>query len=72
MSSASSPSTVDADNLVPSLDPLTWPQLPVVSALGVLVAALPAVVAPRPVGEAGPTEPMPALVREPVAAGGPS
>ncbi len=64
-------SAVDANDLVPSLDPLTWPQLPVVSALGVLVAALPAVVAPRPVGEPGAAEPVPSPpVREPVAAGG--
>jgi energy-coupling factor transport system permease protein len=63
-------STVDADNLVPSLDPLTWPQLPLVSAFGVLVAALPAVLTPRPVGEAGVTEPRSAApAREPVGAG---
>ena len=40
--------SVDAINLVPSLYPLSWPQLPVVSSIAVLVAALPAVVAPRP------------------------
>ena len=44
--------SVDAVNLVPSLYPLTWPQLPVVTSLGVLVAALPAVVAPKPPTEA--------------------
>jgi energy-coupling factor transport system permease protein len=35
-------SSVDAENLNPSLDPLAWPQLPLFAALGVLVAALPA------------------------------
>jgi energy-coupling factor transport system permease protein len=40
--------SVDADNLVPSLDPLTWPQLPVLFCLGVLLAAVPAFAAPAP------------------------
>jgi energy-coupling factor transport system permease protein len=65
-------SSVDADNLVPSLDPLTWPQLPLVASFGVLVALLPAVVAPRPVTEATPSSSVPAVraAREPVPTGG--
>jgi energy-coupling factor transport system permease protein len=35
--------------LHPSLDPLRWPDLPVVPLLAVLLGALPAWVAPRPV-----------------------
>jgi energy-coupling factor transport system permease protein len=42
-------STVDPGNLYPSLQPLSWPGLPVAGALGVLVAVLPAWVAPPPV-----------------------
>jgi energy-coupling factor transport system permease protein len=63
--------SVDADNLVPSLDPLTWPQLPLVAALGVVVALLPALVAPRPAPEAvrAPVAPT-AAPREPVVTGG--
>jgi hypothetical protein len=37
---------VDAGQLFPSLDPLVWPVLPLVPALGVLVAAAPAILAP--------------------------
>jgi energy-coupling factor transport system permease protein len=40
--------SVDAINLVPSLYPLRWPALPVWSSLGVLIAVLPAFLAPRP------------------------
>ncbi len=46
--------SVDADNLVPSIDPLTWPQLPWLSSIGVLLAALPAVLAPSAVADAVP------------------
>jgi energy-coupling factor transport system permease protein len=63
-------SSVDVDNLVPSLYPLTWPELPIVAALGVLVAALPAVVAPRPAPEIPVVAIPPVTAREPVAAGG--
>lgn len=42
-------SAVDPDRLVPSLQPLQWPQLPVVVTLAVLAGALPAVIAPPPV-----------------------
>jgi energy-coupling factor transport system permease protein len=49
--------SVDAINLVPSLYPLRWPQLPLWTSLGVLVAALPALLAPRPPGEVATTSP---------------
>ncbi|HEV7655929.1 MAG TPA: CbiQ family ECF transporter T component [Mycobacteriales bacterium] len=42
-------STVDAANLFPSLDPLSWPGLPLAGTAGVLVAVLPAWLAPPPV-----------------------
>jgi energy-coupling factor transport system permease protein len=42
-------STVDPGNLYPSLEPLSWPGLPLVGAAGVLVALLPAWFAPPPV-----------------------
>jgi energy-coupling factor transport system permease protein len=57
-------SRVDAADLYPSLTPLTWPGLPLAGALGVLVAVLPAWVAPPP-PVAVPATPAP----EPVAAG---
>jgi energy-coupling factor transport system permease protein len=50
--------SVDAINLVPSLFPLRWPQLPLWSSAGVLIAALAAFVAPRPPAEVPPA-PMP-------------
>jgi energy-coupling factor transport system permease protein len=62
--------SVDADNLVPSLYPLTWPALPVVAALGVIVALLPAVVAPRPAAEAPAAPPAVIDLREPAVTGG--
>jgi energy-coupling factor transport system permease protein len=40
--------SVDAIDLVPSLYPLRWPALPLWSSLGVLIAVLPAFIAPRP------------------------
>jgi energy-coupling factor transport system permease protein len=63
-------SSVDADNLVPSLYPLTWPQLPIVAAVGVLVAALPAVVAPRPAAEVPAPAAHSVTAPEPLAVGG--
>ncbi len=63
-------SSIDPDNLVPSLYPLTWPSLPIGAALGVLVAALPAVIAPHPPSESPVATPMPTPAREPVATGG--
>ena len=63
-------SSIDPDNLVPSLYPLTWPSLPIGAALGVLVAALPAVIAPHPPAESPVATPMPTPAREPVATGG--
>jgi energy-coupling factor transport system permease protein len=42
-------SAVDPGNLYPSLQPLSWPGLPLAGAVGVLVAVLPAWVAPPPV-----------------------
>lgn len=41
-------SRVDPLNLYPSLEPLTWPGLPLAGALGVLAAGLPMVAAPPP------------------------
>jgi energy-coupling factor transport system permease protein len=41
-------SRVDPQHLYPSLDPLTWPSLPLAGALGVLVALVPLVAAPPP------------------------
>lgn len=38
----------DPGTLVPSLEPLTWPSLPVLPLLGILLAAVPAVAAPAP------------------------
>ena len=40
--------SLDANNLNPSLDPLSWPQLPLLASLGVLVAAIPAWATPQP------------------------
>jgi energy-coupling factor transport system permease protein len=40
--------SVDAANLNPSLDPLSWPQLPLLPAVGVAVALLPAWLTPSP------------------------
>ncbi len=48
-------SSIDANNLAPSLDPLMWPQLPVLAALGILVAALPAWLTPPPTTQRHPT-----------------
>jgi energy-coupling factor transport system permease protein len=45
--------SVDPTNLYPSLSPLSWPQVPVVAAAGVLVALLPAWLAPPPPREGG-------------------
>jgi energy-coupling factor transport system permease protein len=42
-------STVDPGNLYPSLEPLSWPSLPVAGTVGVLVALLPAWLAPPPI-----------------------
>jgi energy-coupling factor transport system permease protein len=39
---------VNPADLVPSLSPLAWPQLPVVPMLGVLLGLLPAFVSPPP------------------------
>lgn len=39
---------VDPTNLNPSLQPLTWPPLPLVATLGLLVGAAPAFIAPPP------------------------
>ncbi|MGK2950364.1 MAG: CbiQ family ECF transporter T component [Acidimicrobiales bacterium] len=52
-------SAVDPGDLFPSLQPLTWPTLPLVPAAAVLLAALPAWMAPplrlpKPVGETAP------------------
>lgn len=39
---------VDPNNLYPSLSPLSWPQLAAVAAAPILIAVLPAVIAPQP------------------------
>lgn len=51
-------SSLDPSGLNPSLQPLRWPQLPLVAALAVLAGALPAAVAPRPPGTAAPYSPV--------------
>jgi energy-coupling factor transport system permease protein len=40
--------SIDATNLYPSLDPLSWPTLSALPAVGILIAVLPAWLAPRP------------------------
>ena len=40
--------TIDPAGVTPALTPLSWPPLPALATVGVLVAALPAVLAPRP------------------------
>ncbi len=40
--------SVNPTNLYPSLDPLTWPSLPLVAAAGILIGVLPAWLAPPP------------------------
>jgi energy-coupling factor transport system permease protein len=63
--------SVDAINLVPSLYPLSWPQLPIVSSLGVLIAALPAVLAPPPPTESAAMRlSTPPVAKEPLLSGG--
>ena len=42
-------SSIDPDELNPSLQPLEWPQLPPIAALAVILGALPSVIAPPPV-----------------------
>ena len=46
--------SVDPENLNPSLQPLTWPNLPLLATVGVLLGLLPAVVAPPPADAAKP------------------
>lgn len=51
---------LDPEALYPSLDPLAWPQLPLIPLAGVLIGLAPAVVTPRPPGHddgLGPDEP---------------
>ncbi|MDP9222163.1 MAG: energy-coupling factor transporter transmembrane protein EcfT [Actinomycetota bacterium] len=63
--------SVDAINLVPSLYPLSWPQLLLISSIGVLVAALPAVLAPPPPAEsAAARASTPPVAQEPLLSGG--
>lgn len=42
-------SSIDPSRLNPSLQPLEWPQLPLVATVAVLLGALPAIIAPPPV-----------------------
>jgi energy-coupling factor transport system permease protein len=62
--------SVDPLMLDPSLSPLTWPDLPPLPLVGVLLALLPAVVAPPPVRTAAapPAGPDPARRLERVSA----
>lgn len=46
----------DPAGVHPPTAPLSWPRLPLVATVGVLVAALPAVLAPRPPAPAAPAE----------------
>jgi energy-coupling factor transport system permease protein len=46
----------DPESLVQPLYPLAWPELPVAAVLGIVVGALPAVVAPRPQPSISPPE----------------
>lgn len=41
-------SAIDPANLNPSLQPLTWPSVPLIAALGILAGAAPSFLAPRP------------------------
>jgi energy-coupling factor transport system permease protein len=51
---------IDPGNLYPSLDPLSWPALPLGATLAVLVALLPAWLAPPPVSVLSPARAVPA------------
>lgn len=42
-------SSIDASKLNPSLQPLQWPELPLIPTIAVLVGALPSIIAPPPV-----------------------
>jgi energy-coupling factor transport system permease protein len=61
-------SSYDPLNLTPAVSPLAWPTLPVVPTLAVLLAALPAVVAPPPVRSTRTSRPASPALREPVRA----
>ena len=61
-------SSYDPLNLTPVISPLAWPTLPLVPTLAVLLAALPAVVAPPPVRSTRTSRPAAPAVREPVRA----
>jgi energy-coupling factor transport system permease protein len=61
-------SSYDPLNLTPVVSPLAWPTLPLVPTLAVLLAALPAVVAPPPVRSTRTSRPVAPPVREPVRA----
>ena len=61
-------SSYDPLNLTPVVSPLAWPTLPLVPTLAVLLAALPAVVAPPPVRSTRTSRPAAPAVREPVRA----
>ena len=61
-------SSYDPLNLTPVVSPVSWPTLPLVPTLAILLAALPAVVAPPPVRSTRTSRPTAATVREPVRA----
>jgi energy-coupling factor transport system permease protein len=61
-------SRYDPLNLAPVVGPLAWPSLPLVPTLAVLLAALPAVVAPPPVRSTRVSRAAAPAVREPVRA----
>jgi energy-coupling factor transport system permease protein len=61
-------SSYDPLHLTPVTSPLAWPTLPVLPTLALLLAALPAVVAPPPVRSTRRSHPVPAPAREAVRA----
>ncbi|UDY37422.1 CbiQ family ECF transporter T component [Dermatobacter hominis] len=58
-------SSIDPAQLNPSLQPLEWPQLPLVPTLAVLLGALPSVIAPPPVRVAAAVGPVDLRTAEP-------
>jgi energy-coupling factor transport system permease protein len=55
-----------AASLAPSTDPPVWPTLPLVPALAILFAALPAIVAPIPLHRPRAASKLPVVATEPI------